>query len=871
MAPQPAARSARTGSATSFEGALSWPIVARALRQAAGCSQAGLAAQLGYHRATIQRWEGGSSVPDPVARQALSTWCQERGLFRTYSHGPLRGLTLTPALLSDLLTEQGAPATGARLQAVPTAPAPLHRAVEPSSLPLPLTRFVGRAPELATLTALLAQHRLVTLTGPGGTGKTRLALEVARTLAPGYPDGVFFVDLAPLADPALIPAAVAQALRVREQVGIPLQETLVATLRGRRALLVLDNYEHLLAGALVASALVQAGPGIVLLITSRAPLRLRGEREVVVPPLPLPAAADEPAALAENAAVTLFVSRAQDISANFTLTAENAPDVAALCRRLDGLPLAIELAAARTRLLPPAALLFGLTERLPTLAGGARDAPARQQTLWNAVAWSYDLLAPAEQRLIRRLAVCAGGATVELARAICDGEGEGDPHVEAGLSTLVENNLLTAATGHAGEPRVRMLETVRACALSYLADRGEATLVHRRLGDQLLRLVRQYAATGAWARLDGEIDNLRVVLGWCVEHGELAHGARLIWALGDYWIGHRGDDEFHAWRTRLLALPAAARPGQSRARLLVFTGFDAIWTTRERRAQAAADLEEVIAVSRDNGDRACLALGLRLLAFVRCCQGRYADAAPLAEEAVALWGAQMPHAEPLRARFTLLTALAAQGQFAEAEALVAETEVLAQEAHDEWPLLGAATLALLRRDWRRAQALWAETARVFAGMGELNPDRLVALELVAWAAFQQGDLPAALSACAACLALHARRGRAASVAAPLGTLALVAVRAGLLPAGARLLAFSATQRQAFGPADIFHRPEAEREAAVGVRAVLGEGAFAAAWATGAALSVDAALDLGLVVVAELQQVLAGTPTGATEGAVTTSE
>ncbi len=846
-------------------------MLVRALRAAAGCSQAGCAAQLGYHRATIQRWEHGSSVPDPVARQAISTWCQERGLFRTYSRGPLRGLTLTPALLSDLLTEQVAPATGARLQAVPAAPAPLRRDVDASSLPLPLTRFVGRVPELAALTALVAQHRLVTLTGPGGTGKTRLALEVARTLAPGYPDGVFFVDLAPLADPALIPAAVAQVLRVREQVGIPLQETLAATLRERHILLVLDNYEHLLAGAAVASALAQAGPGIVLLITSRAPLRLRGEREVVVPPLPLPAAASSDlAAVAENAAVTLFVSRAQEIRADFSLTAENAPAVAALCRRLDGLPLAIELAAARTRLLPPVALLAGLAERLPSLAGGARDAPARQQTLLNAVAWSYDLLAPAGQRLFRRLAICAGDATLELVRAVCDVEGAGGPCIEAGLSTLLENHLLTATTDPAGEPRVRMLETIRACALTYLADSGEAAPVHRRLADYLLRLVRQCAAAGVWARLDGELDNLRVVLGWCVEHGELAHGARLIWALGDYWIGHRGDDEFHAWRARLLALPAAAPPGQSRARLLVFSGFDADWGTRERRAQAMADLEQVIAVSRSNGDRACLALGLRLLARVHSCQGRYADAVPLAEEAVALWRTQGPHAEALRTRFTLMTALAAEGQFAAAEALLAEMEALAQSAHDEGPLIGAATLALLRRDWGRAQALWAETARAFAGLGELNPDRLIALELVAWAALQQDDLPAALHACADCLALHARRGRAAAAAAPLGTLALVALRAGLLPASARLLAFSGTQWLAFGPADSFNRPAAQQEAAVEVRTALGEGAFMAAWAAGAALSVDAAIDLGLAMVAELQRRLAGTPTGETAGAPTAS-
>ncbi|MHB8578034.1 MAG: ATP-binding protein, partial [Dehalococcoidia bacterium] len=401
----------------------------------------------------------------------------------------------------------------------------------PTNLPTALTSFLGREHELADLAQLLAQHRLVTLTGPGGTGKTRLALQAAAAQTASFPDGVFFIDLAPLQDPTLVPSAVAQALGVQGLSDTPLRESVLRFIREKQLLLVLDNYEQLLAAAEFAGVLLQTGPGLTLLVTSRAPLRVPGEREYAVPPFPLPESATRSlAAVEHNPAVALFVARAQAVRADFMLTAENAIDVATICTRLDGLPLAIELAAARIRVLPPAALLARLAQRLSLLTGGARTVPARQQTLRGAIAWSYDLLEPAEQRLFRRLGVFAGGCTLELVEAVCDADGDLGIDVLDGVSSLIEKSLLCEGDGQAGEPRYRMLETIREFALGALEASGEAETVRRQLAVQVLELVRHAAHAGDLARLDVELDNARSVLGWCVERAELAVGVRLFWA-----------------------------------------------------------------------------------------------------------------------------------------------------------------------------------------------------------------------------------------------------------------------------------------------------------------------------------------------------
>ncbi len=352
----------------------------------------------------------------------------------------------------------------------------------PIRLPTPLTALLGRDAEVRQVVGLLASHRLVTLTGPGGVGKTRLAIEAARAAAPAFPDGVVFVDLAPLRDPALVLPAIAQVLEVREAPGIPLDRALAAALGERRLLLVLDNLEQVVAAAAGIAALLTACPQLVVLATSRAALAVRGERILPVEPLPLPDEGEAPADLAASPAVRLFAERADEARPGFGLTAANAPTVAAICARLDGLPLAIELAAARVKLLAPEALLAKLASRLPLLTSGARDLPDRQRTLRGAIAWSHDLLSKDEQALFRRLAVFAGGFTLEAADAVVNPDA-GFETMDV-LAALVDESLVRQEHT-TGEPRFRMLETVREFAAERLAGerraRGDSTGARRAL------------------------------------------------------------------------------------------------------------------------------------------------------------------------------------------------------------------------------------------------------------------------------------------------------------------------------------------------------------------------------------------------------
>jgi predicted ATPase len=330
-------------------------------------------------------------------------------------------------------------------------------AAHPNNLPLQPTPFLGREEQVARVADLLRRDevRLLTITGPGGVGKTRLALQVAADLLDAFPDGVWFVDLSPLANPALVLPAVGAVLGLRE--GEVTAERLGGVLGAKRLLLVLDNFERLLEVATAVTDLLARVPGMTLLVTSRIPLHAYGEQEYPLAPLPLPDAEHLPPIehLTQYEAVRLFVARAQAVRPDFIVTDANAPAVVEICSRLDGLPLAIELAAARIKVLPPQALLRRLEQRLPLLTGGARTAPARQQTMRDAIAWSHDLLAPEERTVFRRLAVFVGGCTIDAAEAVA---GAGEPlDVFATLATLVDESLLRQEEGSEGEPRFSML------------------------------------------------------------------------------------------------------------------------------------------------------------------------------------------------------------------------------------------------------------------------------------------------------------------------------------------------------------------------------------------------------------------------------
>jgi non-specific serine/threonine protein kinase len=402
------------------------------------------------------------------------------------------------------------------IQSPPSGPEPAEIHRRPVNLPSPLTALLGRDDEVARVVELLNSHRLVTLIGPGGVGKTRLAIDAARQAAPAFPDGVTFVDLAPIRDPALVLPVIARALDVRETPGRTLPEVLTAALDVSQTLLVLDNVEQVIDAATEIAGLLVSCPRLAMLVTSRSLLGVRGESLVSIDPLPVPSTDSSTEVLGDNAAVRLFVERAQGALPGFVPIEDDLGVIARICHRLDGLPLALELAAARTRLLAPAALLSRLELALPTLTGGPRDLPDRQRTLRDTIAWSHDLLTPREQILFRRLGVFVEGWTLEAAEAVCDEEKQFD--VLDMLTSLVGQSLVEVNVP--GGPRYRMLETIREYAQGRLQESGEEETTRAAHASYFSLLGVDAARTHALyperfaAQLSVEAENMRAALDW---------------------------------------------------------------------------------------------------------------------------------------------------------------------------------------------------------------------------------------------------------------------------------------------------------------------------------------------------------------------
>ncbi|HEY3081706.1 MAG TPA: helix-turn-helix domain-containing protein [Chloroflexota bacterium] len=489
-------------------------VVLKRLRLAAGLTHEALAERAGLSARTISDLERG--VADAPRRATVAR------------------LSAALALSREQLAILEAAAR-------PVAP-PGGSAPPPHNLPWQPTSFLGRGHEVRGLGELLRRPdtRLVTVTGSGGTGKTRLALRVAEDMLREFADGTFVVPLAPVADHGVVVQAIAQTFGLAKVAGYSLDDVVVDHLRPRRILLVLDNFEHLLTGAPLVAQLLGACPGLKALVTSRAALRLSGEWEFPLAPLPVPDARRVPSveALAQCPSVALFVERAARVRAGFRLTGDDAAAVAEICRRLDGLPLALELAAARVKLLAPPALLRQLAgpggSSLRLLTSGPRDLPARQQTLRGTIAWSYELLAPTEKRLFRRLAVFVDGCDLGAARAVCEGAraGPDDPRASKelgagvldGLASLVDQSLLRQEEGPDAEPRFAMLETIREFALELLTASGEAAAVGERHARYFLSMVEAsgpvlLGAARDRLRLAAEQENIRAALRWLVEQG----------------------------------------------------------------------------------------------------------------------------------------------------------------------------------------------------------------------------------------------------------------------------------------------------------------------------------------------------------------
>jgi predicted ATPase len=531
-----------------------------------------------------------------------------------------------------------------RMAAVPlrSQPSPRH------NLPEEATSFIGRAAEVAMLKDLLQrpQVRLVTLTGPGGSGKTRLALRAAANLLDEFTDGVFFVSLAALTDPQVVPSAIAAALALREREGHGPMDAVLDYLSGRNMLLVLDNIEHLPDASELLPELLEHCPNLHLLVTSRAVLHLSWEVIVEVQPLavPDPGSSIDLQALSRYEGVALFIERARAADPAFAVTGQDASAVAEICCRLDGLPLAIELAAARLRVLPPQALLGRLSNRLTFLTGGARDRPTRQQTLRATLDWSYSLLDDSEQRLFARLAVFAGGCTLEAAEAVgalaTDAESGDAASVLDCAASLIDKSLLRRNDpAPSPEPHMRMLDTIREYALERLADSGEEAIVRRQHATYFLSLAEQAAAElkgprrTTWLnRLEDEHDNLRAALRWAKEQREVRIGLRLAVALEQFWELRSYLSEGARWLAELLAITEDEEP-QLKAAALRIAGnrtfaFDI--------ASAAELTERSLALYRQLADERGAAEALHQRGLVAFYQADYGLAADCLAESLAL-------------------------------------------------------------------------------------------------------------------------------------------------------------------------------------------------------------------------------------------
>jgi non-specific serine/threonine protein kinase len=803
----------------------------------------------------LQHLEAGDARPYPATLRALAA-----------------ALSLTEENLAALSAAAGRRAVLRRAARVAPAPdvAPIAAGARAAGrLPEPLTGFVGRRRELARLQRLLAGEpgghkaqprvRLLTLMGVGGVGKTRLAQEAARAAAAAYSDGVWFVDLAPLADAALVPQAVATALGVREEPGRALGATLTGAVRQQRLLLLLDNCEHLLDGvaALVPELLTRC-PGVTILATSRSPLRLSGEQVFAVAPLGLPGRSPagsrsrlRPVAGAE--AVRLFVARARAARSDFALTSDNAAAVAEVCRRLDGLPLAIELAAARASLLPPPALLALLERRLPLLTGGARDLPARQRTLRATLDWSQDLLAPDQRRLLARLAVFAGGWDLEGATSV-GGLGR---HAGSGLDVLqavdalIDQSLVRRHAAVAGQPRFAMLEIVREYARERLEASGELDAARGQHAAYFTALIDRATAGvngpehATWLqRIEAEQDNIRAVLQWAIECGHAELALRLAGDLAWFWGELVQVSEGRRWLTAALAPAGAWGPSAAKARALGalanFAGEQGDWD------EAEALHREALGDWRTLDDQLEVARRLEGLGLLRLKQGDPAAAATLLEQCLEL---NQRFGTPRHVSNTLnLIALARthQGEY-EAARRVVEQALAIDQAEENRPGVSHAlsTLGLLyeeQGDYARAQASYEQSLAIREALHRRSAAARVRLN-VAEVAMLQGDAPRAWRLYTQSLPVLRAQGDQLTAARGLEGLAVLAADQSWYECALRLAGAAAAARSAAAPPGERRRPRLRLEAALAAaREALGEADGDRALRAGMALSLAQAIE-----------------------------
>src|SRR5713226_6091813 len=610
----------------------------------------------------------------------------------------------------------------------------MHVETRPTYLPVLRTGFVGREKEVAAAKELLLRQdvRLVTVTGPGGIGKTRLAVEVAGGLIEMFPGGIHFVPLSPLSDPGLIASVIVQTLGIREAGGQSPLEILKKNLQDSlRApmLFLLDNFEHLIQAAPTVAELLAAAPNLKVLVTSRAALHVYGEHEFPVPPLALPASRSMPSVevLSQYPAVALFVQRAIAAKPDFELNRENASAVTEICARLDGLPLAIELAAARVKVLSPSSLLTRLASRLQLLTGGARDLPQRQQTLRAAMDWSYDLLNAAEQKLFRRLSVFVGGCTLEGAEAVCDTKGDLDLDLLDGMASLVDKSLAQQVEQAKGESRFVMLETIREYALEKLEASGEKALTKRALAAYCLVLAEEDAkgqsgeeAAVSLERLTWEHDNFRAGLEWLTETRDAEWALRLGTALFRFWEMREYLVEGRDSLGKVLKLAGAAAATKARARALFAAGVFAV----EQGDYVSADalIGESLDIARHLGDTQGAAVSLNALAVNARDRGDVPVARSLFEESLALWRESGDQKAVARSLSNLASIVKLQGDNTRASSLYGECLSIFQGLGDRmgvaWSMNHQGDVARDQGDSAAARTLYEQGLAIFRELGD---------------------------------------------------------------------------------------------------------------------------------------------------------
>lgn len=883
----------------------------KAARKERGWTQQEVADRIGAPLAlNVSRWESGTTFPSAYYIERL---CQlygksprELGLSQLEGE---TGETIPSPLVSGGLRES-VPLLGVWREETTLSNAALSASapsvqghygasfltVRDDSLPLPLTPLIGREQEATAACLLLGRPevRLVTLTGTGGVGKTRLALRVASELRGNFTDGIWFVSLASLSDPALVVPTIAQALGMKETEQQSLHELLRFTLHEKQLLLLLDNFERLISAAPQLVELLASCSGLKLLVTSRAVLHVQGEYEFPVSPLALPACEPLPAseALAQSPAVALFLQRAQAVRPDFRLTSGNVAALAEICVRLDGLPLALELGAARMKLFSTQELLAQLDHPLAVLIGGAQDLPVRQQTLRNTIQWSYQLLNMQEQCLFRRLSVFAGGWTVENARAVCTAGAErGRDSLIGDITSLLDKSLLQIIHQEGKESRLYLLETIREYAAECLEASGEQAMTHLAHAHYYLRLAEEAESNlrgpqqAEWVeRLNREYANLRAALQWCLDHQEPLLALRLATALAEFWLLHGPVSEGHVFLehalaqgegapTRLLARATGAlgwlvcakgdfdqaerwceqslslfsHLGEPREIALTLYRLGYIRLFKGESARAQQQLEEALSQFRAIADRLGTADTLHTLGNAALAQGKYTQARHQLEESLALYRETNAPSGIADALYLLGSTTFQQGELLQAQTYFEESLVLCKHiGHKRGAALtrlAQGLVALVQEEYAQAQSLLEEGLSLTRAGGWKEQIAWGAYGL-GWVACAQSDYPTARARFEEAISLCREVGNQIFTAYYLDGLATVGLALGHVTWAAQVWGAAERVRTTGNIAvpPILRRVNEQLQ--VSLQAHLGEETFRAMQAQGQRMTLDEVLDLG---------------------------